>query len=150
MVDNTRNGDQLYGYEFLRREPEPFSFTPKVHDDGAVTVVAGGPNGTSIDFEGSIKDEAQLVTKYRELSLQPEMDRAIEEIINEAMATTPDDQTVKLNLDDTGLTDNIKSLIVVEFDRVLDLLNFNVDGYDIFRRWYIDRTPLLPCHTGSE
>ena len=32
----------------------------------------------------------------------------------------------------------VKKRIREEFDRVLQLLDFNVKGHDIFRRWYVD------------
>ena len=70
---------KLFGYEFVKtkvQEPAP-SFVPKENDDGAVIVAAGGAYGTYIDLDGTVRTEAELVTRYREMSLQPEIDAAV-------------------------------------------------------------------------
>ena len=76
----------LFGFEFKRQQPDPDpipSFTPKENEDGAITVATGGAYGTYVDLDGTVRTEAELVTKYREMSLQPECDSAIDEIIND-------------------------------------------------------------------
>lgn len=130
---------KLFGYEFKRTEalePAP-SFAPKENDDGAVIVAAGGAYGTYIDLDGTVRTEAELVTKYREMSLQPEIDMAIDEIVNEALSVDEEDM-VNVNLDGVEMPDRVKKAIQEEFKGVLKLLNFNKQGYEVFRRWYID------------
>jgi hypothetical protein len=92
-----------------------------------------------LDLEGSAKTEAELVTKYRESALFPELDDAITDIINEAIIIDPAEPVVKINLDNVpGLGNNGKKAIEAEFSQVLDLLEFNAQGYDVFKRWYVD------------
>jgi hypothetical protein len=130
---------QLFGFEIKRKNEEPLeSFTPEIKDDGAVIVAAGGAYGTYIDLDGTARTEAELVAKYREISLQPELEMAIDDIVNEAIDTDADD-VVQINLDKiTQYGDPVKNKIREEFDNVLDLLNFQTEAYELFKRWYVD------------
>jgi hypothetical protein len=90
------------------------------------------------DFGGSFMDENSLIKQYRSMSLYPEVDMAIEDIVTQAIVFDTDDTAVKIKLDNVELSDNIKSKINYEFDRIIKLLDFKNKGYDIFRRWYVD------------
>jgi len=129
----------LFGFEFKRKiEPDIApSFAPKEQDDGAVVVAAGASYGTYIDLDGTVRTEAELVTKYREMSLQPEIDAAVDEIVNETMSID-EDNIVSIILDNVDITDRVKKAIRDEFQNVLNLLNFQNRAYEIYRRWYID------------
>jgi hypothetical protein len=114
------------------------SVVPKIEDDGALVVAAGGVYGTVVDLEGSAKNEAELVTKYREMSLHPEVEKAVDDVCQEAIVTDAED-IVKINLDKlTNLSPNIKQVIADEFENILQLLDFSNQGYEIFKRWYVD------------
>ena len=130
---------KLFGFEFQRKvqvDTTP-SFAPKEADDGAVIVAAGGAYGTYIDLDGTVRTEAELVTKYREMSLQPEIDSAVDEIVNESISI--DEQNiVSIVLDNLEVTDKVKKAIRDEFQNVLNILDFQSRSYEIFRRWYID------------
>lgn len=131
----------LFGFEIRRRKDEdevPFSVATPQSDDGAVVVAAGGSYGTYVDLDGSVKTEAELVTKYRSMSLHPEVDCAIDAIVNEAIVTQDGEKTVQIILDSVQLPPKIKEIILQEFEETLRLLEFNTKSYDIFRRWYID------------
>ena len=130
---------KLFGFEFKRDIPVDTapSFAPKESDDGAVVVAAGGSYGTYIDLDGTVRTEAELVTKYREMSLQPEIDTAVDEIVNESIDI--DEETiVDINLDNIEISDKLKKVIREEFQNVLSLLDFNRRAYETYRRWYID------------
>ena len=131
---------QLFGFEIKKRneEPAPVSFAPKPNEDGAMVVQAGGIYGTYVDMDGSIRTETELVTRYRELSNHPELELAIDDIINEAMVGDSQDSPVEINLDDLEQPDRIKDLITEEFKNILNLLEFNDYSYDIFKKWYVD------------
>jgi hypothetical protein len=130
----------LFGYEFKRVTPEeqPVSFAPPSNDDGAVVVAAGGSYGTYVDLEGTARTEAELVTRYRDMSITADIDRAVEEIVNEAIVQETDERIVELNLNSLNYPDNIKAVIIEEFNNIKNLLNFEERSYDIFKRWYID------------
>lgn len=133
---------QLYGFEVIRRDQlqrdNLKTFANPVTDDGAVTVSAGGVYGTYVDLDGSIKSEADLVTKYREMSLQPEIDMAIEEIVNEAIVNDDGEPTVKIVAEDNQIPPKLTQIIEDEFDNILTLLEFQTKSFDVFRRFYID------------
>lgn len=107
-------------------------------DDGAVTVAGAGYYGTYVDLDGAYRNETQLITKYRELAGQPEIERALDNIINEAIIHLDDGKVVNINLDNVKLGAGVKKQIEAEFQHILKLLNFGNMGHDIFRRWYID------------
>lgn len=132
--------ESLFGWTMkgVKEEPPAESFAPEVKDDGAVIVNAGGAYGTYIDLEGTAKTDVELIQRYREMAMQPEVDRAIDDIMNEAIVTN-EDYIVKINLDKVeGLSNNIKKKIEGEFEYLLNLLDFDVNGYETFRKWYID------------
>jgi len=93
---------ELFGWEIAKKKDDLdlSSFAPKETDDGAMVVTAGGTYGTYLDMEGSAKTEAELVVKYREMALQPECEKAVDEVTNEAIVKEGNDKIVTLNLDD--------------------------------------------------
>jgi hypothetical protein len=136
---------KLFGFELKRATGEQKkqlpSIVPPVDEDGAGYVTASGSHwGQYIDFDGdNSKDSVELIKRYRAVSMHPEVDMAIDEIVNEAITTSELEAPVKLNLDHVEeLSDSIKKQINEEFDRVLDMLNFTDYGSDMFKRWYID------------
>ena len=114
------------------------SVVPPSLEDGSALVSAANYYGLSVDLDGGIKNENDLIRKYREISQYPDCDSAIEDIVNEAIVTSDTGQTVDIVLDGTKVSDGIKNKIRDEFDTVLSLLRFNDRGHDIFRTWYID------------
>ena len=130
---------ELFGFEIKKKIAEPISFAPKQTDDGAVVVAEGGVYGTYVDLDGSIRTEAELVNKYREMSMHPEVDMAIDDIVNEVITQEPEVEPVELILDGIeGLPDKVKKIFIEEFKEVLNLLEFNQLSYEVFRRWYVD------------
>jgi len=131
----------LFGWEIVRRKEstdvQP-AITAPTSDDGAIAITAGGYFGTYLDLEQAYKSENDLITRYREMSMQPELESAIDDIVNESVVHDVTGKSVTIILDDLEQPDNIKDMIRVEFDNVLKLLNFSNEGNDIFRRWYID------------
>lgn len=134
---------EFLGFEFRRKGPavkqDLDEFIPKVNDDGAVVVAAGGSYGTVVDLEGAAKNEGELVTKYRDMVMHPEVDSAVDDIVNESIVTDAIEETVRIDLDNLqDLPDAVKSAIEQEFENVLTLLDFQHQGYDVFKRWYVD------------
>ena len=132
---------ELFGFKIERakKTPDPQqAFTPPVADDGTSVVTAGGFFGQYLDQEGTAKSEADLIQRYREVSLHPECDMAVEDIINEAIVSDETIKSVRINVDNIGFSDDVKLKMSQEFDEILNLLAFNTKGHDIFRRWYVD------------
>ena len=133
---------ELYGFQITRVKdtPDPKqSFTQPKADAGTQTVAAGGYFGQYLDMEGTAKTEQDLIRRYREISIHPECDMAIEDIVNEAIvANEIDKDPVRVDLSDTNFSDDVKRKVENEFKEVLRLMNFSTKGHDIFRRWYVD------------
>ena len=133
----------LFGFEIKRKSEEGLkSFVEKTDDDGAINIssmgAAGGAYGTFIDMEANSKNEAELVTKYRNMEMHPEVQKAIDDIVNESIIIDDKNSVVEVNLDNVKLSDNIKKRITEEFNFALELLDFSNKGYDIFQRFYVD------------
>ncbi len=131
----------LFGFSITRKKQQADpkqGFTQPQADDGTQTIAAGGYFGQYLDMEGTAKNEADLIRRYREISLHPECDMAIEDIINEAVVANEIKEAVKLNLDNLPYGKDVRRKIENEFSEVLRLLNFGTKGHDIFRRWYVD------------
>jgi hypothetical protein len=130
----------LFGYEFkLDNDDDKLqTFATPVDDDGAVVVSTAGNIGTVVDLDGAIKSEAELVTKYREMSFQPEIESAVQDIVNEAIIMNDQEKIVEIIPDDIEASANFKEIIVDEFETVLELLEWNTQAHNIFERFYID------------
>ena len=132
---------QLFGYSLERAKKGQGtgpSFVRKESDDAATPVAGGGYFGTAIDLDGTFKDENDLIRRYRSMSIHPECDRAIDDVVNEAIAGDVDDTPVEVELSNLKVGSGIKKQIREEFVNCLRLLDFDKMAYDIFRRWYID------------
>ena len=130
---------QIFGFNITRKKKNLKSFAAPENDDGAIDVSAGGAFGHYVDMEGKIKNEIELINRYRGMATQSECDAVIDDICNEAISTTDQaDDVLLLNLNDLGAPDNIKDKIHTEFDTLINILNFNRDAHEIFRKWYVD------------
>ena len=131
---------QLFGFSLQRAKkvPKGPSFVQKDSMDGLQPIVGGGYYGYSVDFDGTIRNEYELITRYREMVLQPECDSAVDDVVNETICGNFDDVPVELELSNLKVSDKIKKLMRDEFDEILRLLDFDNRSYEIFRRWYVD------------
>ena len=131
---------ELFGFKFekIKDTKSQEKFTAPANDDGTTEIAGGGFFGQVLDTDGRERNEVDLIRRYREISQQPECDSAIEDIVNEGIVSNERDQAVAIVLDRLEYTQSIKEKIRKEFDTVLSLLDFDVKGHDIFRRWYID------------
>jgi len=132
---------EFFGFKITREKPKSDpkqSFSTPQAEDGTQVVAAGGYFASHLDMEGNAKTEADLIRRYREISIHPECDMAIEDIINEAIVANENRQAVQLNTNNVPYGRDIRRKIEEEFSEVLRLLQFNTRGHDIFRRWYVD------------
>ena len=131
---------QLFGFSLQRAKkvPKGPSFVQKDNLDGSQPIVGGGYYGYSVDFDGQIRNEYELITRYREMVLQPECDSAVDDVVNETICGNFDDVPVQVELSNLKASEKIKKLIREEFDEILRLLDFDNRSYEIFRRWYVD------------
>jgi hypothetical protein len=136
----------LFGFTIGRKDvvqvqaPEERSFAlPNAAiDDGAVNITQNAHYGTYVDLEGSVRNELELITRYREMANHPELEAAIDDIVNEAITHDETGKVVQLNMDNLKQPESIKKKIAEEFANVQRMLNFNSLADDLFKRWYID------------
>jgi hypothetical protein len=129
----------VLGFTIGRQEKEDKNdFILPSPDDGQITAAGSGSFGTYVDLENQGRSELENIQKYREISLFPECDAAIDDIVNEAIVSDEDARSVSLILDDADLSPAIKKKIREEYANILRLLDFNKKGHDLFRRWYVD------------
>jgi len=119
-------------------EQPSFALPTEAMDDGAVTITQNAYYGTYVDLEGSVRNEIELITRYREMANHPELEMAIDDIVNEAITHDESGRTVDIVLDNLQQPETIKKKISDEFENILKMLNFGNLADDLFKRWYID------------
>lgn len=133
---------ELFGFSIKRKTEENKeirSFAEPENEDGSLSVAAaGGAVSSIIDLEGTAKSEAELIQRYRSMIQHPEVQMAVDDIVNEAVNITENEVPVKCVTDDLELSDSVKKKIQEEFNNVLKLLDFSNQGYETFHRWYVD------------
>jgi len=136
---------ELFGFTIGRTQKEKeardkASFALPQYDDGALDVsgTPGGAYATYLDMEGAAKNEMDLIQRYRQMSLYPECELAVDDIINEAIVCDREEAPISINLENVNLSPDIKEKIQENFHEVSDLLRMRDGGYDIFKKWYVD------------
>ena len=137
------NKFSLFGFNISRKKNEDDnlvqqSFTPPTNDDGALTITSAAYYGTYVDLDGTAKNEVELISRYREMAMQPEIESAVDDIVNEAICQDDDGKIIQIVLDDLKQPDKIKNAIKNEFQTILKLMNYTNMAQDIFRRYYVD------------
>ena len=146
MAEQDNSILKLFGFELKRasetkpKENEKLkSIVAPADEDGVGYVTASGSHyGQYIDMDGSqAKDNQQLILKYRGVAHHPEVDAAIEDIVNEAIVGD-DGSSCELNLDMVEASDSIKKQMTEEFNGIYNMIKFSELGHDIFRSFYVD------------
>jgi hypothetical protein len=136
----------IFGFQIIRKKEDEIANLPSpvepIKDDGAsvVQAVVGGATSQFVDLDGSVKNEAELVMRYRQMAQHSEINNALIHIVNEAIVQEDDQEIVSLNFDETedDIPDQLKDIIIEEFKEVLRLLDFKTHAYEVFRTWYVD------------
>ena len=133
---------QLFGFSiddsYKKPAPSVVSPVPKNNEDGADYYLASGFYGQYLDVEGVFKTEYDLIRRYREMALHPEVDSAIEDILCEAIVADQNDSPIQIDLENLSVGPNIKDLIRGEFQYIKEMLDFDKKAHEIFRNWYVD------------
>ena len=79
---------KLFGFKIQddgndRSKKSVVSPVPENQEDSSDFYVSSGFYGQYVDIEGVYKSEYDLIKRYREMPLHPEVDGAIEDVINE-------------------------------------------------------------------
>ena len=139
-----QDGVKLFGFEIKRSKKKdemklPSVVPPRDDEGGSYATASGSHYGQYLNLgDDDSKDNYQLIMKYRGNAMHPEVDAAIEDIVNESITGSQLEQTLELNMEEVKAPDSIKKKITEEFDNIYGMLNFKELGHDIFRRWYVD------------
>jgi hypothetical protein len=132
---------KLFGFSIEDNEPlspSAVSPVPPNNEDGVDHYLTSGFFGTHLDIEGVYKTEFDMIKRYREMALHPEVDSAIEDIVNEAIVSDTNDSPIQIELSNLNASDGIKRKIREEFKYILELLDFDKKSHEIYRNWYTD------------
>ena len=132
---------KLFGFSIDDTEKKSKSVVSPVpvnNEDGVDNYISSGFYGSFVDIEGQYRTEFDLIKRYREMSLHPEADGAIEDVVNEAIVSDLYDSPIEIELSNLNATDNLKKAIRQEFKYIKEILDFDKKSHEIFRNWYVD------------
>ena len=132
---------KLFGFSIEDTQKQSASIVspvPKNNEDGVDNYIASGFYGQYVDIEGAYRNEHELIKRYREMALHPEVDGAIEDVVNEAIVTDLYDSPVEVELSNLNASETIKKKIRDEFRYLKETMDFDKKSHEIFRNWYVD------------
>ena len=129
---------QLFGFQINRKEGQKGQSPVPPSADEPVSIAAGGYFGTYVDTDATARNEFELIRRYRDMSLHPEVDSAVDEIVNEFVVSDANDSCVEVDLNNLEVGAGVKKKIRDEFDKIKQMLNFDNRAHEIIRSWYID------------
>ena len=131
---------QLFGFIINKKEEQKGQSPVPPNNESSVSTVAGGYFGTYVETDGgqNSRNEYELIRRYRDMSLHPEVDSAVDEIVNEFVVNDNDDKPVEIDLQNLELGAGVKKKIRDEFNRILRMMDFNTNAHEIIRNWYVD------------
>lgn len=136
---------KIFGFSFgstVQEKPSGVNqFVTPSFTEPTLDLQSGGfmsPTATSLQISATVHTENDAIKQYRDIARQPEVDLSLEEIICEMIVGDHDEPAVSLNMDNVEFPNKIKDRINEEFTTILGLLDFNMNGHNIAKRWYID------------
>jgi hypothetical protein len=132
---------KLFGFSIEDNEKKSKSIVspvPPNNEDGVDHYIQSGFYGQTIDIEGVYRTEYDLIRRYREMSLHPECDGAIEDVVNEAIVSDLYDSPLEIELSNLNASDKLKKVIREEFKHIKEIMDFDKKSHEIFKNWYID------------
>ena len=129
---------QLFGFQINKKVGKRGQSPVPPAADEPIAVAAGGYYGTYVDTDNQARNEFELIRRYRDMSIHPEVDSAVDEVVNEFVVSDNNDTPVEINLDNLQTGAGVKTKIRNEFEHIKKLLNFDNRAHEIIRSWYID------------
>jgi len=129
---------QLFGFQINRKEGQKGQSPVPPSADEPIAVAAGGYYGTYVDTDNQARNEFEMIRRYRDMAIHPEVDSAVDEVVNEFIVSDAHDTPVEINLDNLEVGAGVKNRIRNEFEYIKRLLNFDNRAHEIVRTWYID------------
>ena len=127
MAEEQQGGSEgfnLFGFQITRakkkeeEQKRPSIVPPRDDDGGHYATASGSHYGQYLNLDGNdSKDNYQLIMKYRGNAMHPEVDAAIEDIVNESISSSELEQNLDINMDGVKAPDRIKKIVKEEFDK---------------------------------
>ena len=129
---------QLFGFQINRKVGKRGQSPVPPQADEPIAVAAGGYYGTYVDTDNQARNEFEMIRRYRDMAIHPEVDSAVDEVVNEFIVSDAHDSPCEINLDNLEMGSGVKNKIRNEFEHIKKLLNFDNRAHEIVRSWYID------------
>ena len=129
---------QLFGFQINRKAGQRGQSPVPPAADEPIAVAAGGYYGTYVDTDNQARNEFEMIRRYRDMAIHPEVDSAVDEVVNEFIVSDAHDTPVEINLDNLQVGAGIRNRIRNEFEFIKRLMNFDNRAHEIVRTWYID------------
>ena len=129
---------QLFGFQINRNNKDRGQSPVPPNAEDGIAVAAGGYFGTYVETDAQARNEYDLIKRYRDMSLHPECDSAIDDIVNEFVVSDSNDSCVNIDLSNLQVGAGVKKKIKEEFEYLKRLLNFDMKAHELIRNWYID------------
>ena len=129
---------QLFGFQINRKDKDRGQSPVPPNAEDGVAVAAGGYFGTYVETDAQARNEYDLIKRYRDMSLHPEVDSAIDDIVNEFVVSDSNDTCVEIELSNLEVGASVKKRIREEFEHIKRMLNFDMKAHELIRNWYID------------
>lgn len=104
-----------------------------------VIVSVGGKTGVStLNFANlNLKNYRDYIEEYYITASNPEVEEAVDIIVNEIVSVEDGDDIVTLDLDKLEISDDLKAKIRERFELILDKLDFNDTCFEMVKDWYV-------------
>ena len=79
---------QLFGFQINRKEGKKGQSPVPPQADEPIAVAAGGYYGTYVDTDNQARNEFEMIRRYRDMAIHPEVDSAVDEVVNEFIAVS--------------------------------------------------------------
>ncbi|AWY10149.1 capsid assembly protein [Vibrio phage VP-1] len=112
-------------------------------ENGADTaVIAGGvhnknPNGGPA-AQTNLTYQRDKINRYRSMLNHPEVEEAVDHIVNDVVTCDEDEDPIAINLEDVEISESVKNKVYDAFSKIMGLMDFQNNGYERILSFYVD------------
>ena len=132
---------EIFGFE-IKRKDDPIDVQPLLDIDQTGAYVSTNAEASTYDFNFIQSTEVELINAYRRISYMPEVASAVDKIINEMVILDDERDVVSIEtaklVDEKLFSDEVAENVVIEFERIVKMLDFNNTAHTKVRDWYVD------------
>ena len=87
---------------------------------------------------GALTQQADLIDDYRKVSNSPEGRMAVDEIVNEAIFVPGSNESLKITVNESKLTESTCTTLINTFNDIKSILDVEMYIGYLFEKWYVD------------